>query len=171
VLFGAVLTDEGGPVRLGELVTVMEHAVVRGRAGNPALIGRHSLVGPHAHVNGAELGDGVFVATGAAIFAGARLGDGAEVRIRGVVHVGTRLEAGAVVPIGWVAVGDPAEILPPDRHERIWEIQRGLDFPKVMYGVERREDGGDPAAMMAEIAARSSAAYGRHLGDRVIAAE
>ena len=31
VLFGAVLTDDGGPVTLGERVIVMENALVRGR--------------------------------------------------------------------------------------------------------------------------------------------
>jgi hypothetical protein len=30
------------------------------------------------------------------------------VRINGIVHLKTRLPADAVVPIGWVAVGDPA---------------------------------------------------------------
>ena len=29
--------------------------------------------------------------------------------------------------LGWIAVGDPAEILPPEAHERIWEIQKALD--------------------------------------------
>ena len=40
------------------------------------------------------------------------------------------LPAGATVPIGWIAVGDPAEILPPDQHERVWAIQKPLDFPR-----------------------------------------
>ena len=41
----------------------------------------------------------------------------------------------------WVAVGDPAEILPPDEHERIWAIQKPLNFPATVYGVERSPDG------------------------------
>jgi len=35
---------------------------------------------------------------------------GAEVRIHGVVQVNTRVSAGTVVPIRWVAVGDPAQL-------------------------------------------------------------
>src|SRR5919107_817660 len=94
VLFGAVLSDEGGPVELGAQAIVMENALVRGRAG-------------------------------------------AEVRIHGVVHVNSALPAGGLVPIGWVAVGDPARVLPPERHEEIWEIQRGLDFPGTVFGLPR----------------------------------
>ena len=33
-----------------------------------------------------------------------------EVRINGVVQVNSRLDARAVVPIGWVAVGDPVSM-------------------------------------------------------------
>jgi hypothetical protein len=57
------------------------------------------------------------------------------------VHIRTRLPPDAVVPLGWIAVGDPAEILPPEAHERIWEIQRKLDFPRYVFGVERPAEG------------------------------
>ena len=63
ILFGAVITDDGGPVRVGSRVTVMENAVVRGRARFPTMIGDHSLVGPHAHLNGTRIGAKVFIAT------------------------------------------------------------------------------------------------------------
>jgi carbonic anhydrase/acetyltransferase-like protein (isoleucine patch superfamily) len=81
------------------------------------------------------LKDQVFVATGAAIFHGARLGRGSEVRVHAVVHLRTRLEPGATVPIGWVAVGEPATILPPDQHDKIWEIQEPLNFPEWSMGL------------------------------------
>jgi enamine deaminase RidA (YjgF/YER057c/UK114 family) len=97
----------------------------------------------------------------AAIFPGARLEAGAEVRIHGVVHVNTRVLAGDTVPIGWVAVGDPAQIMPPDRHEDIWRIQRELDFPGTVYGVPR---GTPPAVRMR----RQVEWYGAHRGDRII---
>ena len=71
------------------------------------------------------------------VFNGARLGRGAEVRIKGIVHVNTVLAPGAVVPIGWVAVGNPAQVLPPNEHERIWAIQRAMDFPGTVWGVAR----------------------------------
>jgi gamma-carbonic anhydrase len=75
------------------------------------------------------VGDGCFLATGAALFPGCVAGTGGEVRIHGVVQVNTVLPPGATVPIGWVTVGDPAEIYPPAQHEHIWAIQESLDFP------------------------------------------
>jgi carbonic anhydrase/acetyltransferase-like protein (isoleucine patch superfamily) len=164
ILFGAVVTAEGGRVELGEQVIVMEQAVVRGREGHPAVLGRHTLVGPHAHVNGAVVEEGVFLATGVSVFPGARIGVGAEVRINGVVHVNSVLADEALVPIGWVAVGDPAQILPPGEHERIWQVQRELDFVGTVYGVAPAA----PAEAMAEITRGYAELFGRHRGDRVI---
>lgn len=161
VLHGAVLSAEDGEVRVGADVVVMENALVRGRAGHPALIGDAVLVGPHAHVNGAVLEDEVFVATGASLFPGSVAGARAELRINSVLHVGSRLEPGTVLPIGWVAAGDPARLFPPDRHEDLWDVQRGLDFPGTVYGVARD-------ATMREIMARQAEFYGAHRADRVI---
>src|SRR6201999_591074 len=77
VLFGAVLTAEDGQVSVGARSVVMENAVIRGRARHP-VIGDDVLVGPHAHVNGARVGDGCFLATGTALFPGCVAGAGGE---------------------------------------------------------------------------------------------
>jgi carbonic anhydrase/acetyltransferase-like protein (isoleucine patch superfamily) len=161
VLWNAVLVDDGGPVELGEQTIVMEHALLRGRPEHPVRIGADVIVGPHAHVNGVVVGDGAFIATGAALFPGAQIGAGAEVRVHGVVHVNSVLAEGTVVPIGWVAVGDPAQILPPDRHDDIWAIQRELDFPGTVLGVAR----GAPAG---QASSRYSDLFGRHRDDTVV---
>lgn len=137
VLFGAVVTAEGGRVEIGADCVVMEQAVLRGTPRQPLILGDRSLVGPHGHLTGCQVESGCFIATGAAIFNGARLGAGSEVRIHGVVHVNSRLPAGSVVPIGWVAVGDPAEVLPPGEHERIWAVQKTLDFPGTVFRAAR----------------------------------
>jgi carbonic anhydrase/acetyltransferase-like protein (isoleucine patch superfamily) len=161
ILHGAVLTAEDGRVEIGAYSVVMEHALVRGRRAHPAIVGESVMVGPHAHVNGSAIGDGVFIATGAALFPGSRVGAGAEVRIHGVVQVNTRLEEGAVVPIGWVAVGDPAHILPPESHEDIWAVQRDLDFVGTVYGVEE-------GTTMRELMRGQSEFYGTHVDDVIL---
>jgi carbonic anhydrase/acetyltransferase-like protein (isoleucine patch superfamily) len=161
VLHGAVLTAENGEVRLGENSVVMENALVRGRAIHPALIGDAVLVGPHAHVNGATVEAEVFIATGAALFPGSVAGAGAELRINSVLQVNSRLEPGAVLPIGWIAVGDPARTFSPEQHEALWEIQRTLDFPGTVYGVPR-------GTSMRDIMSRQSAYYGSHQEDRIV---
>ena len=65
------------------------------------------------------------------------------------------------MPIGWVAVGDPAQILPPGRHDEIWAVQEGLDFPGTVYGVPR-------GTAAAELMRRQSAFYGAHRDDVVL---
>jgi carbonic anhydrase/acetyltransferase-like protein (isoleucine patch superfamily) len=159
VLWNAVLVDDGGSISVGERTIVMEHALVRGRASHPVRIGDDVIVGPYAHLNGVVVGDGAFIATGAALFPGARVGAGAEVRIHGVVHVNSVLAAEAVVPIGWVAVGDPAEVLPPERHDDIWSIQRELDFPGTVLGMDRGASASEATRRYAEL-------FGRHRDDR-----
>ena len=161
ILHGAVITAEDGEIRVGAGTVILEHALVRGRAGHPALIGDGVMIGPHAHVNGATIGDGAFIATGAAVFPGAVVGAGSEVRANGVVQVNTTLGPGAVVPIGWIAVGTPAQLFSPDRHDEIWAVQKALDFPGTVYGVDR-------SAGMAEIMRRQSAFYAAHDADEVV---
>lgn len=163
VLFGAVLVAEGGTIELGHHVVVMENAVLRASRRHPVAIADHVLVGPRAALNGCTVAEGAFLATGATVFNGARIGRGAEVRVNGVVHVRTALPDGAVVPIGWVAVGDPAEILPPGEHDRIWAVQEPLDFPREVFGLDR----GDPE-LMVKLTERYGRALAAHREDRVL---
>jgi len=139
ILFGAQIIAEGGSIEIGRECIVMENAVLRSGARHSLRIGNNCLIGPNAHLVGCRIEDEVFIATGAAIFHAAHLGKGSEIRVNAVVHLKTHLPAGATVPIGWIAVGDPASILPPDQHERIWAIQQPLNFPLTVYGFEREE--------------------------------
>ena len=139
----------------------MENAVVRATRRHDCIVADHCLIGPCAHVVGCQVDDEVFIATGAAVFHGARLGRRSQVRIHGVVHLRTVLPPGTVVPIGWIAVGDPAEILSPDQHDRIWAIQQPLNFPETVYGVPRGE------TVMVEITKMLSETLAAHGDDEV----
>jgi carbonic anhydrase/acetyltransferase-like protein (isoleucine patch superfamily) len=163
VMWGARVIAEGGQIEIGEYCIIMENAVLRSTTRHPLQIGNHCLIGPNAHVVGCLIEDQVFIATGAAIFHGAKLGKGSEVRINGVVHLKSYLGAGATVPIGWVAVGEPASILPPDQHDKIWAIQEPLNFPLEIYGVDRTE-----ADIMIKVTKRVSEALGKHKDDKVV---
>ena len=81
-------------------------------------------------------------------------------RINGVVHLKSYLGMGETGPIGWIAVGNPAEVLPPGEHDRIREIQQPLDFPLTVYGLERSE------ATMQKITRRLSGVLPPTAGDR-----
>lgn len=162
ILFGAVLTAETGTIEVGERCIVMENALLRGRESHPAAIGDHVLVGPHAHVNGARIEREVFLATGVSVFPGARIESGSEIRINAVVHVNSRVEPNTTVPIGWIAVGDPAQLFAPEAHEQLWEVQEAMDFPGTVFGLPREE------ASMTRVCARYAESFGRHRGDRVV---
>lgn len=152
VLHHAVLNGDLGPVVVGSDVVVMEHALLRGRSTHPLRIGDAVMVGPHTHLNGTTIEDEVFVATGVSMFPGSVAGTGSELRINSVLHVNSTLAPGTVVPIGWIAAGDPAQLFSPDRHAELWAVQEPLDFPGTVYGVPR----GTP---MREIMRRQVAAY------------
>lgn len=139
VLFGAVVTAEGGPVEIGEHCVIMENAVVRGVPRHPTVLGDGVLVGPHAHLTGCVLEGSNRVATGAVVFNGARLGLGAEVEFHAVVGVNTVLPAGVAVPMGWFAGGDPAELVPPGDWERIQAVLGPLDYPGTVFGIGEGE--------------------------------
>ena len=165
VMFGAVVVAQGGPVRIGAGCIVMENAVLRGTARHPLTVGDHVLVGPRASISGCTVEDDVFLATGVTVFNGTTLGRRSEVRVNGVVHHSSVLPADSTVPIGWVAVGNPAEILPPNEHDRIWASQEPVNFPKVVFGVDRLPPG---ESIMPELTRRYGRALARHREDRIV---
>lgn len=164
---GAILVAEGAPIRLGADCVVMETAVLRGVPGHAVSVEDRVLIGPRAYLVGCTIEADVFLATGATVFNGARIGRGSEVRINGLVHLCTVLQPDSTVPIGWVAVGEPAQILPPSDHESIWAIQRELDFPRVVFNQARPANGD---SMMPTLMPKYSASLRRrHAADKTVA--
>jgi carbonic anhydrase/acetyltransferase-like protein (isoleucine patch superfamily) len=140
VLHGAVLSADGGPVEIGANCVIMEHAVLRGTPRHRLTIGDHVLAGPHCYLTGCTIGDEVFIATGAMVFNGAQMGRASSVALGGAVHIGCVVPPQTRIPIGWVAVGDPARLYPPGEAEN---IRAGLEeaggFLPLVFGT-------DPAA-------------------------
>jgi carbonic anhydrase/acetyltransferase-like protein (isoleucine patch superfamily) len=91
ILHGAVIVSEGAPVTIGSDTVVMENAVLRASGGAalqfPLTIGERCIVGPHAYVVGASIGEGCLIASGAKIYNGARLEDGSGVAPGAIVGV------------------------------------------------------------------------------------
>lgn len=162
VLFGAVITAEGGPVVIGANCVVMENAVVRGVPRHPTRLGDNVLVGPHASLTGCVVEGDTRIATGAVVFNGARIEVGAEIEFHAVVHVNTVVPAGVAVPMGWFAGGDPAELVPPDQWERIRDLLGPLDYAGTVFGVGRTD------ARMPDIARRYARSLALHSRDTVL---
>jgi carbonic anhydrase/acetyltransferase-like protein (isoleucine patch superfamily) len=165
IMFGVSVIAEGGRIRIGANTVVLENAVIRSTAKHSTRIGTHTLIGPNAHVVGCGIEDSVFIATGASVFHGASVGRGSEVRINGVVHIKTKLSPGSTVPIGWIAVGNPAQLFPPDKHAKIWEVQEPLNFPEFVYGIERVPE---METLMPSIAVLYHKQLGTHKEDKIL---
>lgn len=165
IMYGAAIIAEGGAIEIGDNCVVLENAVLRSTVHHSLHIGNNVLVGPNAHAVGCIVEENVFIATGAAVFHGARLCKGSEVRINGVVHIRTVLPENETVPINWVAVGTPAQILPPEKHDEIWAIQEPLNFPGYVYGIERKPGG---ETIMPEIMEMMASSLDSHKDDTII---
>lgn len=68
-------------------------------------------------------------------------------------------------------MGNPAEVLPPGEHERIWMIQKELNFAQTVYGVESSPGGSGVQAKkadMKEITRRVTEGLAKHSGDQIL---
>ena len=154
VLHGAVIVSEGAPVAIGKETVIMENAVLKASGGSalqfPLSVGDHCIVGPHAYVVGATVGNGCFVAGSAKVFNGAVLEDGTGVALGGIVHVNSRLGKGKSVPMQHIAFGNPATVYPP---EKAPEIHAKMNFYEDVFNVEAGDD----------VRARAAQTYARFL--------
>ena len=164
ILFGAVITAEGGPVQIGKNCVVMENAVIRGVPNQETRIGDDVLVGPHTHLTGCVIEGGSRIATGAMVFNGARIEARAEVEFNAVVYVNTVVPAGVAVPMGWFAGGQPAELVDPGDWERIRAIMGPLDYPGTVFGVG--DSGTD--SPMTDVARRYARGLALHHQDHIV---
>lgn len=70
----------------------------------------------------------------------------------------------AVVPIRWIAAGDPARLFPPQAHDELWPVQRELDFPATVFGIARED------LTIAKVSEHYAELFGRHRPDRIVEA-
>ncbi len=166
IMYGAQIIAESSPICIGDNCIILENAVIRATGNFPLSIGNNCLIGPNAHLAGCTVEDNVFIATGASVFHGAKLKTGSEVCINGVVHLKSILPQDTSVPINWIAVGNPAKILPPDKHEEIWAIQKPLNFPLTVYGIDRPKSG-EPNNMK-EICKAMSDRLKAHMDNKIV---
>jgi hypothetical protein len=68
-----------------------------------------------------------------------------------------------VLPIGWVASGDPVQLFSPDRADEIAAAMPDLDFPGHVFGVDR-----DTPDLMVQLTERYASSLARHRHDQQI---
>src|SRR5207247_1504865 len=89
----------------------------------------------------------------------------APVAFPGVVTLRPRIPSDAVVPIGWVALGDPVRLFSPKDHEEISKLLAGLDFAGTVFGDQAAPRG---ETRMPERSRRYARALGAHKDDRIV---
>jgi carbonic anhydrase/acetyltransferase-like protein (isoleucine patch superfamily) len=162
ILYGAVITSEGAPVKIGRGVVVMENAVIRGAGGAkqtfPCILQDYVLVGPTAYISGATLEYRAFVGANATVFNGSVVGRNAAVSLGAIVHIQTYLPAETLVPIQHIVIGNPCKLFSPSQaHEVIDELMR-RNFREYVFNLKDNE-------VLAERYARSLAS---HLSDKTL---
>ena len=84
------------------------------------------------------------IATSAMVFNGAQMGRASSVALGGGVHIGCVVPPQTRIPIGWVAVGDPARLHPPGE---AGNIRAGLEeaggFLPFVFGTDTAADRGE----------------------------
>jgi carbonic anhydrase/acetyltransferase-like protein (isoleucine patch superfamily) len=168
IMFGAQIIAESSPIEIGENCIILENAVIRGTQELPVKKGANCLVGPNSHLAGCTIENNVFLATGVSIFHGATIKKGSEIRINGVVHLKTVFPENETLPIGWVAVGNPMKMFAPDKHDEIWELQKKLNFPNLVYGIQVQENVGNINKILCE---KMSERLSKHKSDRILQME
>jgi len=170
IMHGAVLAAQGGPVQIGAHCVIMENAVLRGTLRHPLIMGDHVLAGPHSQLTGCGIADEVFIAAGAMVLNGAHLGRASSVAVGAVAHIGAIVPALGRIPIGWVAVGDPARIYPPGDAEPIQAglAEAGWSFLPFVLGVD--DAGGRRDQFRAALQRYTAAMARRHRQDQIIPA-
>jgi carbonic anhydrase/acetyltransferase-like protein (isoleucine patch superfamily) len=167
ILSGAVVTAEGAPVEIGERAVIMENCVIRGAGRHPCVIGDRVLIGPHAYLSGCRIERRCFIATGAVVLNHSVVEEGSLVAVHAIVHIGTHLARGTVVPMGHIAIGDPARISPPTEALDVHAAIAQLGFTNVVFGFDSSSM--TNAEATAEICERYSRALARHADDAVVA--
>jgi carbonic anhydrase/acetyltransferase-like protein (isoleucine patch superfamily) len=166
VLAGAVVTSEGAPVRVGTECVIMENAVVRGAGNHPCTLGNNVLVGPHSHVSGATVEADCFLATASTLLNGAFLGRGSTAALRATAHVGSRCPPGTLIPIGYIAFGDPARILPPEAAPEVLHLLGQLGFTRTVFGFDSAHMPNAEATR--ELCRRYARSLRAHRDDRIV---
>lgn len=125
----AVLRGDHGYIEIGERSNVQDGSVLHCTDRDPLVLGPGSAIGHAVHVEGARIGTGCLIASGAVVLNGSVLEDGA------MVGAGAVLSYGARVGAGEVALGVPAKNRPnisfgPEKIEAVVDsyVKRGAWF-------------------------------------------
>lgn len=117
-------------------------------------------------MSGATIDQECFLATGATVFNTAVLKAGTWVAVHGVVHIGAYCPPSTYIPLGHIAVGNPATIYQPNDAPAASQAIASIGFTKTVFGFEA-EQIANPVTIH-EICERYTHALRHHRDDRIV---
>ena len=134
VWFNAVLRGDLDQIRVGARTNIQDGTIVHLDQGFPCIIGDDVTVGHGCIVHGCTVGDGAMLGMGAIVLTGAKIGE------RAIVGAGALVREGQEIPPETVAVGIPAKVRRDVSVEDLERIRFGtLDY--VTRGQIMKENG------------------------------
>jgi carbonic anhydrase/acetyltransferase-like protein (isoleucine patch superfamily) len=123
VWFNAVLRGDLDQIRVGARTNIQDGTIVHLDKGFPCIIGDDVTVGHGCIVHGCTVGDGAMLGMGAIVLTGAKIGE------RAIVGAGALVREGQEIPPETVAVGIPAKVRRDVSAEDLERIRFGtLDY-------------------------------------------
>lgn len=105
VWYNAVVRADMDRIIIGEQTNIQDSCVLHEDRGQPLVIGNQVVVGHHAVLHGAKIGDRVLVGMGAIVLNGAEIGDEA------IIGAGTLIPPGRKVEPEMLIVGVPGKVV------------------------------------------------------------
>lgn len=97
-----VLRGDDGYVEVGASTNIQDGTVIHTTPETPAVVGAGTVVGHNAHIEGARIGNGCLIASGAIVL------NSTVVEDRAMVAAGAVITFDGHVPTGHIAMGIPA---------------------------------------------------------------
>jgi carbonic anhydrase/acetyltransferase-like protein (isoleucine patch superfamily) len=104
IWFGAVIRADNTPITIGAGANIQEGAMLHSDPGGPLSVGDDVTVGHHAILHGCTIGNRVLIGMGATVLNNAVIGDDC------LIGAGALVTEGKVFPSGSLIVGSPAQV-------------------------------------------------------------
>ena len=121
IMFGVVIRAEFGPVEVGRFSNIQDGVVMHVDVGFPCTVGDHTTVGHSAVLHGTRIGDRCLVGIGSRALNGSELGEGAW------LASGAVLPEGRKIPPWTLALGIPAKPIRELTEEEVERQRHGVE--------------------------------------------
>ena len=121
VWYNAVIRGDSNSIVIGENTNVQDNAVLHTSHSHALTIGDNVTIGHGAIVHGCTVGNNVLIGMGAIVL------DGAVIEDNCIIGAGALVTQNKVIPMGSLALGNPAKVVRELKEEEKASIMRNAD--------------------------------------------